>query len=328
MKRRVVITGMGAVTPVGNNVTDFWQSLVAGRSGIGPITRFDASGYPVRIAGEVSGFDPADYMDKKEAKRMDRFTQFAVAASSMAIADGKLDLDKVDKTRVGTLIGSGIGGMETIHDNFRTLFERGHGRVSPFFIPMMISNMAAGQVSIIYGFQGLSCSIATACASATDAIGTAMRYLAAGDVDVMLAGGSESTISPIAVAGFSAMKALSTRNDDPQAASRPFDVDRDGFVMSEGAAVLLLETLEHARRRGAEIYAELVGYGHNSDAYHITAPAPDGEVAAACMAMALRDGQLAVTDIDYINAHGTSTPLNDRNETQAIKRLFGDHAYK
>ncbi len=328
MKNRVVITGLGAVTPIGIGKTEFWNALLAGKTGIAKITRFDASEFSTQIAGEVNDFDPGLYMDKKEAKRMDRFTQFAIAASKMALEDCGIDLEQEDRTRIGTLIGTGIGGMDTLHDQFRTLFEKGPGRISPFFVPMMIGNMAAGQTSITFGLQGPCSCVVTACATGTNAIGDAFKIIQRGDADVMVAGGTEAAISPTAVAGFCSMKAMSTRNDEPEKASRPFDKDRSGFVMGEGAGIVILESLEHALARGARIYAEIVGYGFNADAYHITAPAPEGAQAAKCMEMAVKDAGIPLTEINYINAHGTSTPLNDKNETLAIKALFGEHAYK
>lgn len=328
MKKRVVITGLGAITPVGIGKEAFWESLVTGKSGIARITRFDPSDYPTQIAGEVKDFDPAKYIDKKEAKRMDRFTQFAIAATKMAFEDAGMDLEKEDKARIGTLIGTGIGGMETLHDQYKTLFDKGPGRVSPFFVPMMIANMASGQTSITFGLQGPCTCVVTACATGTNAIGDAFKMIQRGDADVMVAGGTEAAVSPAAVAGFCSMKAMSTSNEEPEKASRPFDRDRNGFVMGEGAGVVILESLEHALARGARIYAEIAGYGTNADAYHITAPAPEGAQAAKCMALALADANLQPEAVDYINAHGTSTPLNDKNESQAIKLLFGDHAYK
>jgi 3-oxoacyl-[acyl-carrier-protein] synthase II len=328
LKKRVVVTGLGAVTPIGIGKDEFWQSLLAGKSGIGKITHFDASEYTTQIAGEVKDFDPTKYIDKKEAKRMDPFTQFAVAASKMAFEDSGINLETEDRTRIGTMIGTGIGGMDTLNEQYKNLFDKGPNRISPFFIPMMIGNMAAGQTSITFGLQGPCSCVTTACATGTNAIGDAFKVIQRGDADVMVAGGTEAAISPIAVAGFCSMKALSTRNDEPEKASRPFDKDRNGFVMGEGAGVVILESLEHAVARGAHIYAEIIGYGSNADAYHITAPAPEGAQAAKCMAMALRDGGIETEAVDYINAHGTSTPLNDKNETLAIKSLFGEHAYK
>ena len=326
MKKRVVITGIGAVTPVGNTAETFWQALLAGQSGIGMITRFDASVFDAKIAGEVKGFEPTEFIDKKEARRMDRFTQFAIAAAKMALDDSGIDLEKADKSRIGSFVGSGIGGMDTLHEQYKNLFEKGPNRVSPFFIPMMIANMAAGQVSIAFGLQGPSSCVVTACATGTNCIGDAMKVIQRGDADVMVAGGTEAAISPAGMAGFCSMKALSTRNDAPEKASRPFEKDRDGFVMGEGSGIVILESLEHALARGARIYAELAGYGTNADAYHVTAPAPEGAQAACCMELAIKDAGLQVTDVDYINAHGTSTPLNDKNETLGIKALFGDHA--
>jgi len=326
LKKRVVITGIGAITPIGIGKDAFWQSLIAGKSGIKKITRFDASQYTTQIAGEVTDFDPAQYIDKKEAKRMDRFTQFAVSATKMAFEDSKIDLEKEDRERIGTMIGTGIGGMDTLHDQFKNLFDKGPGRVSPFFVPMMIGNMAAGQTSIAFGLQGPCSSVTTACATGTNAIGDAFKVIQRGDADVMVAGGTEAAISPVAIAGFCSMKALSTRNDEPEKASRPFDKGRDGFVMGEGAGIVILESLEHATAREAHIYAEVIGYGSNADAYHMTAPAPEGAKAAKCMAMALKDAGIKPEDVDYINAHGTSTPLGDKLETMAIKTLFGAHA--
>lgn len=326
MKRRVVITGLGAVTPVGIGKDKFWNSLLEGKSGIDKITAFDSSAINCHIAGEVKDFSPEDFIDKKEAKRMDRFAQFAVAAAKLAFEDSKMDLDKENKGRIGTCIGTGIGGVETLHSQFKVLFEKGADRVSPFFVPMMIGNMAAGQVSITFGLKGVNSCVVTACATGTNCIGDSFRIIARGDADVMVAGGTESAVSPIAVGGFASMKALSTRNDEPQKASRPFDKDRDGFVMGEGAGIVILEELEHALARGANIYAEVVGYGENADAYHVTAPAPEGLQQAACMRLAIEDAGIKPEQVDYINAHGTSTPANDLNETKAIKALFGAHA--
>ena len=326
MKKRVVITGLGAVTPIGIGKDVFWQSLVAGKSGVDRITRFDPSEYATQIAGEVKDFDPTQYIEKKEAKRMDRCTQFAVSAAKMAFEDAGIDFEQEDRSRMGTLIGTGIGGMDTLHDQFKTLFDKGPGRISPFFVPMMIANMPAGQTSITFGLEGHCSCVVTACATGTNAIGDAFKIIQRGDADVMVAGGTEAAISPTAVAGFCAMKAMSTYNDEPQKASRPFDAGRNGFVMGEGAGIVVMETLDHAVARGARIYAEIIGYGSNADAYHITAPAPEGTQAAKCMAMALKDAGIEPSAVDYINAHGTSTPLNDKNETLAIKSLFGEHA--
>lgn len=327
MSNRVVITGLGVISPVGIGKDVFWQSLLEGKNGIDKITRFDATEYKAQIAGEVKDFDPADYMDKKEAKRIDRYAQFAVAAAKMAVEDAKLDLEAEDCDRIGTFVGSGIGGIETMHGQYEKLFDKGPSKISPFFIPMMIGNMAAGHVSIALGLKGPSSCVVTACATGTNNIGDAFRVLQRGDADVMVAGGTEASISQAAVAGFCSMKALCTdHNDDPAHASRPFDANRSGFIMGEGAGIIVMETLEHAEKRGAHIYAEIVGYGANSDAYHITSPAPHGEMAAKCMANALKDAGLEPFEVDYINAHGTSTHLNDLTETEAIKTVWGDHA--
>lgn len=327
MKNRVVITGLGAVSPIGIGKEKFWDSLLAGKSGIGKITRFDASEYTAQIAGEVKDFEPSDYIDKKEAKRMDRYTQFAVSATKLAFEDAEMDLDKENRERIGVIIGTGIGGIETLHTQYVSLFEKGPSRVSPFFIPMMIGNMAAGQTSIVFKLKGPSSCVVTACATGTNSIGDAFRLIQYGDADVMVAGGTEACISPAAVAGFCSMKALCTsHNEDPEHASSPFDKNRSGFVMGEGSGVVILENLEHALNRGAHIYAEIVGYASNADAYHITSPAPGGAQAAKCMEHALKDANLKPTDIDYINAHGTSTHLNDLTETAAIKSVFGNHA--
>jgi len=328
MSRRVVISGLGVISPIGNDLSTFWNNLIAGKSGVGPVTQFDASDFPTRIAAEVKNFDPLDYMDRKEARRMDRFVQFAVAAARQALEHAGLDMNQVDANRVGVYIGSGIGGLATWEEQYQVLLNRGPNRVSPFFIPMMISNMAAGQVSIITGAKGPNSTSVSACATGTNSIGDAFRIIQHGDADVMIAGGAEATIRPLAFAGFCAARAMSTRNDEPEKASRPFDKDRDGFVMGEGAGVLILEELEHAKKRGANIIAEIVGYGMSGDAYHLTSPAPEGEGAARAMAHAIQDARLKPEDIDYINAHGTSTDLNDKFETMAIKKAFGDHAYK
>lgn len=328
MKKRVVITGMGVISPVGTGINAFWDALVKGRSGIGPISRFDASDLPTRIAGEVKDFDPMQYLDKKEARRMDRFTQFALCATQMALADAGLNVDNVDRERLGVVLGTGIGGTQTFEDQHRVLLERGRSRVSPFFVPMMIANLAAGQISIWLKALGPNFTVVTACASATNAIGEAFKVIQRGDADCVITGGTEAAVTPMSMAGFCAMKAMSTRNEEPQKASRPFDRDRDGFVLSEGAGILVLETLEHAQARGARIYGELAGYGCTADAYHITAPAPDGSRAARAMALALQDGGILPEEVDYINAHGTSTDLNDKLETLAIKKVFGDHAYR
>ncbi|SFJ61024.1 beta-ketoacyl-ACP synthase II [Thermoflavimicrobium dichotomicum] len=327
-KNRVVITGLGVITPIGNDVDTFWNHLIAGKSGIDYITQFDASEYAVRIAAEVKDFDPLQFIDKKDARKMDRFAQFAVSAAKMAVKHAGLDMSKEDPERVGVYIGSGIGGLSTLEEQHKVLLNRGPRRVSPFFIPMMISNMAAGQVSIHIGAKGPNSSSVTACATGTHSIGDAFRILQRGEADVMIAGGAEATILPLAFAGFASMGALSTRNEEPQKASRPFDRDRDGFVMGEGAGILVMETLEHALNRGANIIAEIAGYGMTADAYHLTSPDPTGDGPARSMIKAYQDAGLEPADIDYINAHGTSTPLNEKYETMAIKKAFGEHAYK
>jgi 3-oxoacyl-[acyl-carrier-protein] synthase II len=324
--RRVVVTGLGALTPVGNTAEEFWSSLLHGRSGIGPITRFDSTGYPTRIAGEIRNFDPLNFVDKKEARRLDPYLQYAIAAATLAVQDASLDTGRVDAHRFGVLIGSGIGGITTLLENHKTLLERGPDRVSPFFIPMLIINMASGLVSMRFGAKGPNSSVVTACATGNHALGDAFKIIQRGDADVMIAGGAEAIVLPLTIAGFCAMKAMSTRNDEPEKASRPFDAGRDGFVCSEGAGILVLEAREHALRRDARIYAELRGYGMSGDAHHMTAPDPEGDGAARAMAAALGDAGVAPEDVGYVNAHGTSTPYNDRFETQAIKRVFGDHA--
>lgn len=323
---RVFVTGGGMLSPVGNSLEDSWQGLLAGRSGAGPITRFDASGFDVRFACEVKDFNTEGVIDRKDAKRMDRFVQFAVMASHEALKNAGLDLETADRERIGVIIGSGIGGMETFEAQHRNLVEKGPSRVSPFFIPMMISDMAAGQVSIQFGLKGPNFGTVSACASGAHAIGEALRLIRAGDADAIVCGGAEATISPMAVAGFSNMKALSTRNDDPQRASRPFDASRNGFVIGEGAGILVLETEEHARRRGATLLCEVAGYGASGDAYHMTSPCVDGEGAARAMKRALQDAGMAYEEVGYINAHGTSTPAGDPIEVTAVKTVFGDHA--
>ena len=320
------MTGLGAVTPLGTGVGAFWDGLVNGRSGIARITRFDASDMDSRIAGEVRDFEAEAFIDRKEARRMDRFVHFAVAAARMAVDDAGLDPTKEDPERFGVFIGSGIGGMETLTDQFETLRTKGPRRVSPFFVPMMIGNMAAGHVSILFGAKGPNLTIVTACASGSNAIGEAARAVRHGQVDLAVAGGTEAAIVRLAIGGFCAMKALSTRNDEPERASRPFDKDRDGFVMGEGAGMVILESLEHALARGARIRAEFAGYGLTSDAYHMVEPAPEGDGGRRSMLAALRDAGLRPEDVDYINAHGTSTPKGDIGETQAIKAVFGPHA--
>jgi 3-oxoacyl-[acyl-carrier-protein] synthase II len=328
--RRVVITGLGAVTPIGNNVKDFWTNLVNGVSGIDVIKRFDpiAIGLPVIIAGEVKNLNPEKFLDSKELKRMSDFVKFAVIAAKEAIEDSGLDLDKIDLTRAGVIVGTGIGGLRDIEEQQKVVMEKGVKRVSPFFIPSGISNMASGYISIEFGFKGPNSCVVTACATGTHSIGDAFKIIQRGDADIMIAGGTESAITPLGVAGFANMKALSTRNNEPQKASRPFDAQRDGFVMGEGAGVVVLEELEHAKKRGAKIYAEVVGYGLTGDAYHITAPCVDADGAIRVIKMALNDARVNPEEVDYVNAHGTSTPLNDKIETLAIKQVFKDHAYK
>ncbi|HXH83870.1 MAG TPA: beta-ketoacyl-ACP synthase II [Candidatus Tectomicrobia bacterium] len=324
--RRVVVTGVGALTPVGNTAEEFWGSLVRGKSGIGPITKFDATGYPTRIAGEIRSFDPLAYVDKKEARRLDPYLQYALACSVMAVQDAGLDPGKVESTRFGVLIGSGIGGITTLLEGEEVRKTKGIDRISPFVVPMLIINMASGLVSMRFGARGPNSSVVTACATGNHAIGDAFRLIERGDADVMIAGGAEAIIVPLTIAGFCAMKAMSTRNDDPERASRPFDRDRDGFVCGEGAGILLLESLDHAVRRDARVYAEIVGYGMTGDAHHMTAPDPEGDGATRAMQLALADGGVDPGAVGYINAHGTSTPYNDKFETLAIKRVFGDHA--
>lgn len=328
MEHRVVITGMGVVSPLGNDTKTFWESLLAGKSGIGPVTHFDASEYSTRIAAEVKQFDPLTYMEKKDARRMDRFTQFAVAAAQMALQDGAFDIKEHDPDRIGVYIGSGIGGLDTLEEQHKKLLEKGPRRVSPFFIPMLIANMASGQVSIATGAKGPNSAVVTACATGTHALGDAFRIIQRGEADAMIAGGAEATVGPLAFAGFCSMKAMSTRNDEPTKASRPFDKNRDGFVMGEGAGVLLLEELSHAEARGAHIYAEVIGYGMSGDAYHMTSPAPEGEGAKRAIVRAIKDSGLTPEAFGYVNAHGTSTDYNDPLETLAIKNAFGEHAYR
>jgi 3-oxoacyl-[acyl-carrier-protein] synthase II len=325
-KTRVVVTGLGAVTPLGNSVPDYWRAICEGRSGVGPITRFDPKRLDCRIAGEVKGFDPLKVIEKKELKKLDLFIQYAIAAGVEAVESAKIDFSQVDPTRAGALIGSGIGGILSVLEWHKVLLEKGPSRVSPFFVPSLIVNMASGQLSIRYKLKGPNSSVVTACATGNHAIGDALRIIQRGEADLMVAGGSEAIIDELPIGGFAQMKALSTRNDEPTRASRPFDADRDGFVPGEGAGVVVLESLEHARRRGARIHAEIVGYAMTADAYHMTAPDPDGDGAVRAMAGALRDGGLRPEDVGYINAHGTSTPYNDKTETLAIKRVFGEHA--
>ena len=324
--RRVVVTGMGAITPIGNSVEGFWSGIKEGKTGFGSITYFDTADYRCKLAAEVKDFDPTQYMDKKSARRMEQFCQFAVAAAGQAIADAGLIMEQEDPYMVGCSVGSGIGSLQAMEREYDRLKEKGPGRVGPMLVPLMISNMAAGNVSIAYGLKGKSLNVVTACATGTHSIGEAYRTIQYGDADVMVAGGTESSITPIGIAGFSALTALSF-SEDPQRASIPFDKDRNGFVMGEGSAVVVLEELEHAKRRGAKIYAELIGYGCSSDAYHITSPAEDGSGAATAMLNALKDGGVAPEELTYINAHGTSTHHNDLFETRAIKLAFGEHAY-
>ncbi|MCS7202989.1 MAG: beta-ketoacyl-ACP synthase II [Thermodesulfovibrio sp.] len=328
LKRRVVVTGMGIISPLGLDIQSNWQALLEGRSGVGKISHFDASDFPVQIAAEVKEFDPTAYIEPKEVRKMDRFIHFAIAATEMALKDSKLNIDEEDPDRIGVVIGSGLGGLPTIETYHKVLLEKGWRRVTPFFIPMVIANLSGGQISIRYGFKGPNLAISTACATGNHSIGEAFRIIQHGEADIMIAGGTEAVITPLAVAAFAAMRALSTRNSEPEKASRPFDSDRDGFVMGEGAGILILEELEHALKRGAPIYAELVGYGMTADAYHITAPHPQGEGAAKCMLAALKDAGIKPEEIDYINAHGTSTKQGDELETMAIKTVFGEHAYK
>ncbi|MFD1888442.1 beta-ketoacyl-ACP synthase II [Paenibacillus wenxiniae] len=325
MKHRVVITGLGVTTALGKDKDTFWNNLMAGKSGITPIEGFDVSAYTTRIAGQVHDFNPEDYLERKEARKLDRFVQFAVAATAEALKDSKLNVSEdTDPERVGVIIGSGIGGLGTFEDQHSVLLEKGPKRVSPFFIPMMIANMASGQVSIIHGAKGPNVAPVTACASGSHAIGDAFKFIQSGEADVMITGGAEATIRPTGLAGFCSMRAMSTRNDDPTTASRPFDTGRDGFVMAEGSGILILESLEHAQKRGAHIYAEVIGYGLSADAFHMTEPNPDGP--ARCMKMAMRTAGIQPEDVQYINAHGTSTPVGDKSETKAIKMALGDHA--
>lgn len=328
MGSRVVITGMSVISPLGIGLEAFWSGLIAGKSGVGQITRFETDDYSTRIGAEVKNFVPENYLDKRDARRMDRFTQFALVAAKMAIEDAGIDINAINKDRVGVILGSGIGGLQTLEDQHKVLIKRGPGRISPFFIPMMISNMGAAQIAINHGFRGCNLTTTSACASSNNAIGDSYRLLQRGQADIMVTGGTEAPITPMAIAGFCAMKAMSTRNDQPEKASRPFDAERDGFVIGEGAGFLILETLDHAMIRGAKIYGEIVGYGSNCDAYHITAPDPEGRGATMSMELAIKDAGLTPPEIDYINAHGTSTPLGDRLETLAIKQVFGKHAYK
>src|SRR3954471_7990243 len=327
MKRRVVVTGMGAITPVGHDVAAARRAVIEGEAGAAPITKFDASKFPVRFACEVKGFDPLQYMDRKEAKRADAYAQHAIAGASQAMADARLtDPGMYEPDRVGVILGSGIGGLKSFEEQHDTYRERGASKISPFFIPMFIADIAAGLVSMRFNAKGPNYATVSACATSAHAIGDAFRTIQYGDADVVITGGSEATVTPMAIGGFANMKALSERNDSPETASRPFDATRDGFVMGEGGGIVILEELEHARKRGARIYAEIVGYGATGDAYHLTAPAPEGEGAQRAMRIAMKDAGWTAADIDYINAHGTSTPANDMNETKAIKAVFGEYA--
>ncbi len=327
MENRVVITGMGAVTPVGNNVEEVWNSLIQGRSGISKITKFDVTDYPVTIAGEVKNFNPEEYIDKKSVRKMDLFTQYGVAASVQAVRDSGLNFDNENRERVGVIVGSGIGGMITFEEQHSTLLNKGPRRISPFFIPMLISDIAPGHISIMYQLKGPNYAVVSACATSAHAIGDAFRIIQRGEADVMIAGGAEAPVTPMGIGGFSSMKALSTQNDEPEKASRPFDAKRDGFVVAEGGGIVILESLEHAQKRGAKIYCEIGGIGFTADAYHLTAPDPEGDGAYRAMKNAIIDAGLTPGHIDYINAHGTSTEYNDKIETLAIKRLFNQKAF-
>lgn len=327
-RNRVVVTGLGVVTPIGNDRETFWNSLAEGKSGITRITRFDVSQHTSRIAGLIKDFEPSEWINSKEIKHSDGFVQFALVSAIEAVGDAGIELDKEDVNRIGVVVGSGIGGLSVLEKQHSILLKSGPGRISPYFIPMLISDMAAGQIAIRFGLRGPNLCAVTACASASHSIGNSFRILQYGDADVMVSGGTESAITPLGLGGFCSMKALSTRNDQPEKASRPFDKERDGFVMAEGAGIVVLETLQHALGRNARIYAEIIGFGMTGDGYHMTAPAPDGEGAARAMKCALGDGGVNPEDVDYINSHGTSTPLNDKTETTAIKTVFGDHAYR
>jgi 3-oxoacyl-[acyl-carrier-protein] synthase II len=326
--RRVAVTGMGVVTSLGDSVETYWQNLLAGKSGISPITLFDTTEFATKFAGEVKDFKSADYLDFREARRMDRFTQFAMIAAGRAVLDSAIDFEKVDRERWGVIVASGIGGMNVYEDQCKILFERGPRRISPFFIPMMIADITPGYISMKYGLTGVNYATTSACASSSHAIGEAFNHIRFGKVDGVITGGSEAPLTPMGVAGFNALKAISTRNEAPEEASRPFDLDRDGFVMGEGGAILVLEEMEHAKARGARIYAEMIGTGFTADAYHITAPPPGGEGAARAMNLAIKEGNISPEDVDYVNAHGTSTEANDKTETIAIKASFGKHAHK
>jgi len=327
MKNRVVITGMGVITPVGNSVREFWESLVEGKGGIGKITKFDASDYSVRIAAEVKGFDPEVYIDTKSIRKMDLFTQYAIAASVQAVKDSGINFENEDTERIGVIVGSGIGGMATFENQHRNLMNKGPKRISPFFVPMMISDIAPGHISILFGLKGPNYAVASACATASHAIGDAFRIIQSEEADVMLAGGAEAAVTPMGIGGFASMRALSTRNDEPEKASRPFDAKRDGFIVGEGAGIVVLESLEHALKRGAKIYCEVGGVGFTADAYHLTAPDPEGDGACRAMKNAMLCAEIQPEQVDYINAHGTSTEYNDKIETLAIKRLFNQRAF-
>jgi len=327
-KRRVVVTGLGTLTPIGNSLEEFWNGLLSGKSGAGKITKFDATEFTTQIACEVKDFDVSKYIDKKAAKRMDMYTQYGMAASIMAMEDANFHLEEIDRDLFGVIFGSGIGGMSTFEEQHTNYMEKGPKRISPFFVPMMISDIAAGQISMQFGLKGPNYATVSACSTGAHAIGDAFMHIQRGSANMMLCGGSEAAITPMSIGGFNSAKALTTRNHEPLKASRPFDQERDGFLMGEGGAALVLEEMEHAKKRGAKIYAELLGIGFSGDAHHLTAPAPEGEGAQRAMKAALKDGGIEPEQIDYINAHGTSTPLNDLNETKAIKAVFGDHAYK
>jgi 3-oxoacyl-[acyl-carrier-protein] synthase II len=326
--RRVVVTGMGLVIPTGIGVATAWENVCEGKSGIGPLTRFDTNGFETKIAGEVKNFNPELYIDKKEIKKMDLFIHYAIAAAKEALEDAQLAITPENSEQIGVIVGTGLGGLPSIERYHKILLEKGPGRISPFFIPMLIANLASGQIAIQFGPKGPNTCVVTACATGAHCIGDAFRAIIYGDAEAMIAGGTEANITPLTIGGFNSMKALSTRNDEPQRACRPFEKNRDGFVVAEGAGIIILEELQFASNRKAKIYAELVGYGYTGDAYHITAPSPDGDGAARCMRMAIKDAGLKPGDVDYINAHGTSTPLNDLTETLAIKTVFGDHAKK
>jgi 3-oxoacyl-[acyl-carrier-protein] synthase II len=328
LSRRVVVTGVGLVLPQGIGIDSVWEKIYEGVSGVGPITKFDTTEFDTKIAAEIKGFRSEDYIEPKEIKKMDIFIHYALAATRIALDDAGLEISEENCEKVGVIVGTGLGGLTSIEKYHKVLLERGPQRMTPFFIPMLIANEASGQIAIHVGAKGPNLCVVTACATGSHSIGESFRCIQHGDADVVIAGGVEATITPLAVAGFNAMKAISTRNDEPERASRPFERDRDGFVMGEGAAIIILEEFEHARKRGATIYAEMIGYGYNGDAYHLAAPDPDGDGAARCIQMALRDAKLSPEEVDYINAHGTSTELNDLTETLAIKRVFGDYAYK